>query len=290
MALPLDILSNLRGYTKAMYSTWFYYRPAHILFDAGEGVAAQLGNFVYGIERIFLSHGHYDHVGGIPGLILARNAAMGEREKPLEIYHPAGDSLVQLEKEYASLLARHLEYSLKWTPLRGGDVVPLGAAGGKWSMQAYETKHARASLTLGFNLLETRRRLKPELEGRPEKEIAAVARDRGRDAVTEEYDQILLSYSGDSAAVDPDKISGASVLLHEATFLDPEERRAMLHPTLEEVLEVAIAAKVEGLGIFHVSSRYTRADLEARVTGAVKKSGLQVPVILFHQHRQYRIR
>ncbi|MHC4599322.1 MAG: hypothetical protein ACYS47_09985, partial [Planctomycetota bacterium] len=89
---------------------------------------------------------------------------------------------------------------------------------------------------------------------------------------------------------DPRHIEGASVLLHEATFLDPEERKAMLHPTIEEVLAVAGEAKVSGLGLFHVSSRYPRAELEARVREAVMKSGLEIPVMLFHQHRQLRIR
>ena len=63
MGLAQDILDNLTGYSKAMYSTWFYYKPARLLFDAGEGVASALGNFIFGIERIFISHGHHDHIG-----------------------------------------------------------------------------------------------------------------------------------------------------------------------------------------------------------------------------------
>ncbi|MHC5038558.1 MAG: MBL fold metallo-hydrolase [Planctomycetota bacterium] len=289
MSLPLDILSNLRGYTKAMYSTWFFYRPAHILFDAGEGVAAQLGNFIYGVERVFLSHGHYDHVGGIPGLVLARNAAMGERTKPLTVYHPAGDGLVQLEREYTTILAKKLDYPLVWKPLHPGEKVPLPGAGGNWFIRPFATQHARAHLTLGYTLVEVRRRLRPELAGRPEKEIASIARKEGRSAVMEEYEQVLLAYSGDSTAVDPEAVRGAVILLHEATFLDPTERKVKLHPTLDEVLVVAKTASVQGLGLFHISSRYTHADLETRVTKAVKKSGLEIPVVLFHQHREIRI-
>jgi len=289
MSLPEDILENLRGYSKAMYSTWFFYRPAHVLFDAGEGMAAQLGNVVYGVERVFLSHGHYDHVGGIPGLVLARNAAMGERTKPLEIHHPAGDALVQLEREYVTMLSRNLEFELKWVPMRPGDEVALPAGAGKWRIQAFKTRHTRSYLTLGYRLVESRSRLRPELEGRPESEIVRLVRERGKDAVTEKYDQCLLAYSGDSLALDPNDVRGASVLLHEATFIDEEERKVKLHPTLEEVLETAVKAGIGGLGLFHVSSRYTRADLEARVTSQVKASGLDVPVVLFHLHRQFRI-
>jgi ribonuclease Z len=290
MSLAEDILGGLRGYSKAMYSTWFFHRPAHLLFDAGEGAASSLGNFVYAVENVFISHGHYDHVGGLPGLVLARNAAMGERTKPLAVYHPAGDALVQLEREYVTMLSRQLDFELSWNPLRDGDTVPLGAGSGHWRVQAFATRHTRSYLTLGFKLVETRTRLKAELNGLSEKEIGRVAREKGREAVRESYDHCLLAYSGDSMALDPAQVRGATVLLHEATFLDADERKAKFHPTLEEVLETAVRASIGGLGIFHVSSRYTRADLEARVTEQVRASGLDVPVFLFHQHRQIRIR
>jgi len=53
---------------------------------------------------------------------------------------------------------------------------------------------------------------------------------------------------------------------------------------------VAREARVQGLGLFHVSTRYTHADLEARVAKAVGESGLEIPVVLFHQHKRVTIR
>ena len=289
MPLAGDILGNLRGYSRAMYSTWFHYPPGRLLLDAGEGVSSALGNYVYGIEDVFLSHGHHDHIGGVPGIVLARNAAMGERTKPLAIYHPAGDALIQLEREYVALLARSLDYELKWIPVSSGDSIPLAAADGKWSLRAFGTGHTRNHLSLGYALTEKRKRLRQELSGLDEKEIARVARERGRDAVTENYEQILLAYSGDAPALDPSLVRGATVLMHDATFLEAEERKAEIHATLDEVIRVAMDAGVQGLGLFHVSSRYTHADLEARIAKAVDKAGLNVPVTLFHLHRRVEI-
>jgi hypothetical protein len=48
VALYEDVLANLRGYSKAMYATWFQYKPARLLLDAGEGVSSYMENFVFG--------------------------------------------------------------------------------------------------------------------------------------------------------------------------------------------------------------------------------------------------
>ena len=73
MTLP-DVLS---GYSKALYSTWIWYRPDRLLVDCGEGAATALGNHGFAIERILLTHGHIDHVGGLAPLLWARAGGMG---------------------------------------------------------------------------------------------------------------------------------------------------------------------------------------------------------------------
>jgi ribonuclease Z len=56
-------------YSKALYSSWLYYSPDRILFDAGEGASSILGNKAFAIRRVFVSHGHADHVAGLVGLV-----------------------------------------------------------------------------------------------------------------------------------------------------------------------------------------------------------------------------
>jgi hypothetical protein len=54
MSLAHDDIDNLTGYSKAMYSTWFYYKAERFLFDAGEGVRHTLSNsFLY--KNVFLA-------------------------------------------------------------------------------------------------------------------------------------------------------------------------------------------------------------------------------------------
>ena len=51
-------------FSKAIYSTWIFSKPLRTLFDAGEGLVSALRNRAFAIERVFITHGHYDHIGG----------------------------------------------------------------------------------------------------------------------------------------------------------------------------------------------------------------------------------
>jgi ribonuclease Z len=285
MALATDIIDNLRGFSKAMYSTWVFYRPAHALFDAGEGVATNLGNFVYAVERVFLSHGHYDHIGGITGFVLARAGAMGEKTKPLDIYYPAGDGLIEMARDYVGRIARHIPFECRWHPTEAGTVIPVTAGKGTWNIRTFPTRHVRSMRTLGFCLEETRRRLKPELQGTPGPELAKLRQANGSDSITETYEQRLLTYSGDAMPIDPELIRGSAVLMHDATFLDVEDRDVSTHASVREALETAKAAEVELCLLFHVSTRYRRKEIEKGIRGIAEELGCDFPVHLLHLNR-----
>ena len=289
MALVDEIFGNLRAFSKAMYSTWIFYRPAHVVFDAGEGLATTLGNFVFAVENVFLSHGHYDHVGGIAGFILARAAAMGEKTKPLAIHYPAGDGLVEQARDYARRISRELTYPLTWHPIGPGATIPLASGNGAWQIRAFPTRHIRGQTTLGFALEESRRRLRPALAGLPGPELGRIRREQGPDAVTEEYRKILLAYSGDAMPLDPAHVKDALVLLHDATFLEVADRETPTHATVGEALDVAKAAQVEHLCLYHVSTRYRRKAIEQGIRDQAKAHGCTMPLWLLHLGRLERL-
>ena len=85
---------RLLMYSKALYSTWIYYSADRILFDAGEGASSILGNKAFAIRRIFLSHGHADHISGLIGLVNIMNNAIGYKEKQMAIYYPKDNFLI----------------------------------------------------------------------------------------------------------------------------------------------------------------------------------------------------
>ena len=80
----------LKGFSRAMYSNWMWHRPLQLLIDAGEGLQLVLGAHVFSPSVLAITHGHSDHVMGIPGLIASRRFGKGAQHKPLAIYHQIG--------------------------------------------------------------------------------------------------------------------------------------------------------------------------------------------------------
>lgn len=246
-------------FSKALYSTWAYYAPDRVLFDCGEGASTFLENRSFAIRKVFLSHGHADHVAGLTGLINIRNNAMGDREKELQIYFPAGNHLISELITYFSRTNRRLRYHLEWVPLGAGDRVPLVGGRQPRHVEVFPTVHAQGEKSLGYNIVERRQRLREAYRGLPQREIVDLVKAGRRDEISELYDQRLVSYGGDSVPLRPGPIQDTEVLLHEATFLADEDRKEYKHATLEEAIEAAVAARVQRkLICFHISSRYRR--------------------------------
>lgn len=88
-----------------------------VLIDCGEGTQITLrqqGWSFKGIDAIFITHYHGDHVSGLPGLILTISNA--GRTEPLHIYGPKG--LTRIVKGLL-LIAPELPFSIEYHELSG---------------------------------------------------------------------------------------------------------------------------------------------------------------------------
>jgi ribonuclease Z len=156
-------------------------------------------------------------------------------------------------------------------------------------LETFRTQHVPGRLSHGFNVLEKRRKLRPEFAHLSEADIRAYVRTHGREDLTCEYEQKLLSYAGDSMPVQPEDVRGTDLLLHEATFLTEADRERKVHATLEETLDLAAAAEVKGLVLFHISSRYPLNQVRREVRKQIRRRKLEVPVWALLEEKLERV-
>jgi ribonuclease Z len=261
---------TLRGFSRGMYSNWLWHRPLQLLVDAGEGLQIALGSNVFSPSVLAITHGHSDHVLGLPGFLAARKFGKGATDKPLTIIFPEGSNGVQAVREYLGRAYADVVFPLNWIAATPGTVAPLGK--GK-QIEALSVRHTNNEVALGYRVVETRKRVKAEFASLTQADIEAAARQGRRDDLLEDVRHVTFAHSGDAMPIDPALVTDADVLVHDATFLNEPDRREPIHATTEEALDVARQANVKTLILHHLSIRYDRATALPALRAQVTKSG-----------------
>ena len=246
-----------------------------ILFDCGEGTQRQLVRSVglTDLDEVFLTHFHADHWLGLPGLL--KTFDLRARERPLAIHGPSG--LREL-MAIALRAAGRVRYELRLIELEPGVVlerdgyaiaaVPVSHRGRAFGYVLYERERPgafdpQAALALGVKAGPDFGRLqRGETVGGVSPEQVMGPPRPGRKVVI----------SGDTVPCQALRVAAdqADVLIHEATFAEPELERAAEtgHSTARQAAELAGDAQVTLLALTHFSTRYPVSVLrdEARAT------------------------
>ena len=261
---------TMRGFSRGMYSNWLWHRPLQLLVDAGEGLQIALGTNVFSPSVLAITHGHSDHVLGLPGLVAARRFGKGATDKPLTIVFPEGSTGVQAAREWLQRAYAGVEFPLNWVQAVAGTSIPIGK---NKRLEAIGVIHTATEVALGYRVVETRKRLKAEFATLAQSEIELAARRGTRDDLLEEAQHVTFAHSGDAMPIDPVLVTNADVLVHDATFLNVADRREPIHATTEEALDVARLANVKSLVLHHLSIRYDRASALPTLRTQVAASG-----------------
>jgi ribonuclease Z len=273
--------SGLSGYSRALYSNWLWHQPLQLLVDAGEGLTLALGTNVFNPAVVAVTHGHSDHVLGLPGLAGARRFGKGAQEKPWTVLYPEGSAGVEAMRHSIAGLWRDVVFPLTWVPLKSGARYPLS---GKRTLEAFEVTHVAPEPALGYRVLENRRRLTMEFASLPGPEVERLARTRGREQIMEDYAHVVFAHSGDAMPVEASLIRDAELLVHDATFLHAGDRRVPIHAATEEVFALAREARVRSLVLNHLSIRYPRPAVYPMLREQRMVSGYEGATWLLDEH------
>lgn len=209
-----------------------------------------------------ISHGHGDHVLGLPSLIGCRNSARGDRKKPLEIYYPHTDRLVESVRDFCNVRNHGLRYDVEWIPIMPGYSVDIG---NNQQIISFETKHQKKGITLGYKIVEKRHKLRPEYVGANIPELL-----RGgtvsRDDLKFWYEASTFAYCLDAFYVDERHIKNCELVVMDCTFIDAGDREDDTHYSLREAFDAAISADAKQMIAAHFSPRYMYPDIKNAVS------------------------
>jgi ribonuclease Z len=250
-----------------------------ILVDCGEGIQRQLlrsGAGFRRLDRLLLTHGHFDHVLGIPGLF--STLRLQQSADTMTIYGGPG-TLEVVARMLAGLWREgRAPVPLELVPLSAGRVIDAG----EFTVDCFQVRH-RDTDSFGFSFeSRARRHLQPDrlsalgVPDGPARKTLAEGRpltlDDGR---TIEPENVLgpptkrkkLVVVGDTETTEglSQHVGDADVLVIEATFLDRDAEMAVNygHLTAAKAATLAAASNVKQLILTHISGRYTTDEILA---------------------------
>ena len=238
-----------------------------VLFDAGEGTIRQMniaGLSPMRVDRIFITHFHGDHYLGLAALIQTMN--LWKRVRPLHIYGP----------KYSYEFVENLLSSGFFRPSFEVHVHEVGEDRmdfGNYEVWSFKVEHGVPAVGYVFKEKDRRGRFLDEKlreYGIPKGPILGELERKGEiewkgklvkleDVTGPPRRGAKIVYTGDTVPCERTRLFSrrANVLIHDATYINEEDRGDSYHSTIEEACELGRKARVGRVILFHRSFRYS---------------------------------
>jgi ribonuclease Z len=257
---------RLAGGSRAGEASLVLLPQFRLALDAGRPARALVP-----LQHVVISHGHMDHVLGLPAWASQRqlNGISGG-----SVYVPS--AMADGVRELLSTCAR-LEggkpYDVEVVPIVPGQAIELRRG---VTLRFFATSHWVE--TLGCSLEWVRRRLLPQLVGLEGEELRR-RQERG-EVITEEVRTPLLAYladTGPAVFADQPLLAEVEVLVVECTFIRPSDReraRRFGHMHLDDLKGIAPTLRNRHLVLTHLSRRHRLGPgaraIRAALAGALR--------------------
>lgn len=247
-------------------------RNEFFLIDCAEGAQLRMLDFNIPknkIKHIFISHLHGDHIFGLPGLLSSYNLA--NREKPLNIYGPAGlKEFIENALEYAYV---SLSYKLNIISL-DHTIKSIAFENDSVKVSSFPLNHRVPTIGYKFEEKSRLKNIRPEMIERYGLNYNQIrAAKYGNDVVLKDGNVIsngiltlppkhLRSYAYCSDTVYDQRIvpfiKNVDLLYHESTYMASmsEKAKERGHSTTIDAATIAKKANAKKLILGHYSTRY----------------------------------
>ena len=257
---------TLAGYSVAGEESVIVAPELDCVFDIGKCPREALA-----VNHVLMSHGHMDHIAGLPYYFAQRDfqgIADGKALVPENLAGPLEDLMAAWGRVEGHVPPH------RFVPMRAGQDYEIRRG---LLARAFATRHLPGSL--GFSLIDVRQKLKAEFAGLSGPQIVELKK-RGVE-ITNRVEVPLVAYLGDTDRANYAAlpcVAQAQVLLIECTFFDTEHvgrARAGKHLHVNDLPEVLEGMSNEHIVIVHVTRRTNMAMARRILRKALAKDVLE---------------